>query len=390
MRRLIGAAVVLMMATGSLWAQQMGPRDVLDRLFTAGADAVRYTEQFTSALPAPQLQQVLDQISGQLGEYREVRGDSNPYAVVFSGGTATTYIQLDNQGRLAGLRFTQLVPAAGDLDEAISKLRDLPGETAVLVTRNGETLAQHNAGEALAVGSAFKLAVLAAVQDQVTAGDLAWDEVVTLQDEWRSLPTGILQDWPTGAAVTIETLATLMISQSDNTATDALIDIVRRRTVEEYAPESRPFLTTREAFVLKDPDNADLKEEFLSASESAARRVLRRTRDKALPEAGLFAGDPISPEVEWFFSVRELCELMEQVADLDLTTVSPGVASKDQWQRVSYKGGSEPGILNLSTRLVADDGTVYCISATQNRSDGTLDQTAFVTAYQGIIGALGE
>ncbi|MFW5728286.1 MAG: serine hydrolase [Spirochaetota bacterium] len=390
MRSVIGAAALLVTATGFLWAQQMGPKDVLDRLFTAGADAVQYTEQFTSALPASQLQRVLDQVAGQLGEYQEVRGDSNPYAVVFSGGTATTYIQLDDQGRLAGLRFTQLVPAARDLEEAVSKLKELPGETAVLVTRDGSTVARHNADEPLAVGSTFKLAVLAAVQDRVAAGNLAWDDVVTVQDDWRSLPTGILQDWPTGAAVTIETLATLMISRSDNTATDALIDIVRRRTVEEHAPHSRPFLTTREAFVLKDPDNADLKEEFLSASESDARRVLRRTADEELPEAGLFAGDPVSPEIEWFFSVHNLCGLMEQVADLDLTTANPGLVSKEQWERASYKGGSEPGVLNLTTRLVHEDGTVYCVSATQNRSDDALDQAAFFAAYQGIIGALGE
>ena len=41
-----------------------------------------------------------------------------------------------------------------------------------------------------------------------------------------------MQDWPPGAAVTVETLATLMISVSDNTATDTLIRLVGRERVE--------------------------------------------------------------------------------------------------------------------------------------------------------------
>jgi beta-lactamase class A len=373
---------------GTLDAQQLDRQGVLDRLFTAGAQAVEYTDQFKNALPAPQLQSVLDQISAQLGEYREVRGESNPYTVVFTGGTATALVNLNNQGQLAGLRFTEIVPAAGSLDEATAKLRELPGEVAFLVTRGGETVASHNAGAPLAVGSSFKLAVLAAVQDAVQDGELAWDQVVSLKDEWHSLPTGILQDWHEGAAVTIETLATLMISQSDNTATDALIHVVGRSTVEAYAPNSRPLLTTREAFVLKDPDNAELKEEFLGGTDREQRRVLSRLEGRALPEPSLFAGEPVSPEVEWFFSAQELCDLMDSVSSLDLTTVNPGLASAADWKRVSYKGGSEPGIMNLTTRLLGTDGTVYCVSATQNRDNAAIDQTAFVAAYQGVLGAL--
>jgi len=380
----------MIMIGGSLSAQQMGPADVLSRLFTSGAEAVQYTDQFRNALPASQLQQVLDQISGQLGEFREVQGETNPYTVVFSDGTATALVQLDNQARLAGLRFTAIAPAAGSLDEAVARFRELPGEVSFLVTRDGERLAAQQPDAALAVGSSFKLAVLAAVQEAVAAGEMSWDQVARVRDDWRSLPTGLVQDWPAGSAVTVETLATLMISRSDNTATDALIRLVGRRAVEAFAPNSRPLLTTREAFILKDPDNARLKEDYRAASEGERRRVLEEIDVDELPEAGLFAGDPVSPEVEWFFSTAELCGIMEEVAELELTTVNPGLANPENWRRVSYKGGSEPGILNMTTRLVAEDGRVYCVSVTQNRDDSALDETAFFAAYQGVLGALGQ
>lgn len=47
----------------------------------------------------------------------------------------------------------------------------------------------------------------------------------------KSLPGGILQNWPKGAPLTLHTLAGLMISQSDNTAADTLLEILGRDVV---------------------------------------------------------------------------------------------------------------------------------------------------------------
>ena len=91
-----------------------------------------------------------------------------------------------------------------------------------------------------AVGSAFKLAVLAALKDQVAAGALAWDDVATLEAGHISLPSGILQAWPVGSPLTIHTLASLMISVSDNTATDALIALLGRDLIESYTTLNHP------------------------------------------------------------------------------------------------------------------------------------------------------
>ena len=399
MKRIVLLATVVVGASlgaqtaGQEATRSMDERSALQRLFTDGAEVLEYTDRFSQALSVSQLQGVLNQISGQLGTFREVRGESNPYTLVFSDRRATAIVQLSQEGALSGIRFTQIVPAAGSLDEAVAKFRELPGEVGFLVTENGRAIASENEDRALAVGSSFKLAVLAAVQEAVAEGELAWDTVVSLKEAWRSLPSGLLQNWPIGSAVTIETLATLMIAQSDNTATDALIRTVGRQKVEEYAPSSRPLLTTREAFLLKDPANAALTEEFLRASTARKREILDRSgpdsiASRDLPGADLFTGGPVSPQVEWFFSAAELCNLIDELAPLDLSTVNPGVAAEEQWERISYKGGSEPGVLNMTSRLVAEDGTVYCVSATQNRDDEDLDHTAFIAAYQGVLGAL--
>ena len=369
-------------------AQSPPEAEVLRKLFEEGTDAVTYTEQFSNALPPGQLAQVLSSIESQLGEFQSVSGTANPFTAVFESGSATVQIVLDNAGRLAGLRFTQLVPQAAGIEEALERFDSLPGTTAYLITENGTVRAAKNQDEPLAIGSAFKLAVLAAVERAVEDGRLAWTQTVEMKDEWRSLPTGILQDWPAGVALTLETLAALMISISDNTATDALIDIVGRTAVEELAPNSVPLLTTAEAFKLKNPDNEALLRSYRSSSVSAKRRVLGRLDDAPLPPPDLFAGDPVAQDVEWFISVSRLCSLIQSVAHLDLMTINPGIANADDWARVAYKGGSEPGIMNMTIHLEHPDGTTYCVSATNVRTDGTVDEVAFYSAFQGVLSAL--
>jgi beta-lactamase class A len=387
MKRSIVLLLLVFAIITSVPGQSRDPKQVLQTLFVSGADAVAYTDQFANAVSESRLESILEQITAQLGAFREVQSDGNPYTLLFEEGTATAVIHLSDEGAVAGLRFTRITPAAADLSEAADKLRALPGEVSVLVRADGRARIAHNADTPLAVGSTFKLAVLAAVQEAVAEGGVTWEQVLRLEPKLRSLPSGILQDWPEGSAVTVETLATLMISQSDNTATDALIRLVGRSAVEEFAPHTVPFLTTREAFVLKDPENAELRARYLAGSEDERRELLESVAGRGLPEASLFTGQPVAPEIEWFFTTGELCSLMNRVAGLDLTTVNPGVADPQAWQRVSYKGGSEPGVLNLTTRLLAKDGTSYCVSVTQNR-DTPIDETAFYAAYQGLLGAL--
>jgi beta-lactamase class A len=385
--RFLPTALLVAVAIPS-FSQTPNGSEALSKLFEEGPGSLSYTTEFENALPESRLSQVLRQIEGQLGEFRTVSGNTNPYTVIFERGTATAQIALTQEGRIAGLRFTQLKPQAANMEEALSKIDSLPGNTAYLVRKGDRVLAARNADEALPVGSAFKLAVLTAVRSAVDAGRLNWNETFELKDAWKSLPTGILQDWPAGTPLTLQTLATLMISISDNTATDALIDIVGRSAVEEYAPESLPFLTTSEAFKLKNPENSDLLGRYRSASPARKRRILSELENRPLPAPSLFSSGPVAQDIEWFLSVRDLCNLVEGVHDLGLLTINPGVANPENWRRIAYKGGSEPGIINLTTYLESADGERYCVSVTNVREDAVVDEIAVYSAYQGILSTL--
>ena len=107
---------------------------------------------------------------------------------------------------------------------------------------------------------------------------------------------------------------------------------------------------------------------------------------KPLPAVETYPKEPTALDVEWFFSARDLCKLMGRVADLPLMTINPGLAKKSDWDRVAFKGGSEPGVMSMTTWL-EKGGKKHCVSATWN-APAKLDEAAFHAAYGRAIAAL--
>ncbi|MEB3212218.1 MAG: serine hydrolase [Leptolyngbyaceae bacterium] len=369
-------------------------QQVLERLFTTSeAEADWFVPSFLEQILLPQVQMVLTDISNRLGEFQGVEETADGFEVQFSGGTVPAQIRLTADGKIAGLFFEPpAIPIR--IEEAIALLESSPYDTSLIITRDDETLAELNADSPLAVGSTFKLAVLAALKQQIDAGALSWDTVVTLQPEQKSLPSGIIQDWPDGSFITVDTLATLMISVSDNTATDLLMQTVGREAIEALTEvmdeRNQPFLTTRETFILKNPENAWLLRRYRNADTEARRRVLEELGDRPLPSVNAFTGEPVAIDVEWFFSSRQLCSLMDSVAQLPAMQVNPGVANPRNWEHIAFKGGSEPGVLNLTTHLTNEAGHTYCVSATWNSAEQPLNEEMLTQLYQSIIAGLAQ
>lgn len=261
----------------------------------------------------------------------------------------------------------------------------LPGETSVLVLKDDKALVSLNAEKPLAIASAFKLQVLVELQRQIEAGQHSWGEVVALEPEWKSIPSGILQDWPDQAPFTLQTLASLMISISDNTAADALIQVVGRDILATASPRNQPFLTTQEVFTLKSPENQDLLETYRQST--SPQELLPTLQNAPLPTVELVDSQPLAPDIEWFFSTQELCQLITQVADLPLMQINTGIINADNWQQVAFKGGAEPGILNLTTALKDDAGINYCVSATWNNQQ-PLEEYRFFNLFSDTLQSL--
>jgi beta-lactamase class A len=366
------------------------PKAALERLFTERpVRAEWFAPVFLQQVPPAQLEAILQQLAAALGSYQSVEPDGPHFRVIFERGVVPAQISLDAQGRIQGLFFRPPQPrAALTKEQVLTEFRRLPGQVSVLVLENNREHFNLSADQVLAVASSFKLAVLEALRQQIEAGQRRWSDTVALRPEWKSLPTGTMQNEPDGTQISLERYATQMISISDNTATDALIHIVGRGEIERLSPRNRPFLTTREAFVLKNPQNQVWLERYRAASPAQRAALLPQLANLPLPSVEVFAGGPVAIDVEWFFSTRELCDLMGRVHALPMMSLNPGLANPADWQRVAFKGGSEPGVLNLTTWLLGRDGRQFCVSATWNNPQARLDESQFFLLYTSLLGTL--
>jgi hypothetical protein len=259
-----------------------------------------------------------------------------------------------------------------------------------------QTIHSVNADEQLAIASVFKLYVLGELARQVQAGEVRWDEQVTLTDDLRSMPSGDYAWVPAGQKVTVRQLAEAMIWHSDNTATDHLIDRLGRGNVERafaaYGhadPEvNQPLLLTREMFAIKMWKPADWITQYMAASDEEQLALLNSDIDGTSIDPsggwGKWSGPIAIDGVEWFASADDLCRVMVGLwtmgAQPGLTPVRDilagnrgGITDTATWPRAGVKDGFEAGVVNSTYVLERADGRVFFVSAGFNNPAAVVD-----------------
>ena len=293
----------------------------------------------------------------------------------------------------------------------------LPAETNLVVTDVSDPASPREIvavgqDSAFPVGSIFKLYVLGAVTDAVAEGTLAWDDVLVVTDDVKSLPSGLLQDAPDGTEITVQEAALQMISISDNTATDMLIDAVGRDAVQDQLavmghsdPDLNiPFLTTRELFLLGWADGGANRAGWAAADAS--------TRDQIL--ADLPAGRPqvavtdvVEPVwqdgIDWFASPTDL--VAAQVALQEKAKTEAGAPLAEilgtnagivpelaaTFDSLAFKGGSSMGVFALSWYVSGEHGdhVVTLQARTENTAD-IGDARAYFASAQDALALISE
>ncbi len=365
---------------------QLSAANALERFFkTDRVSADWFTPDFLKAVPIAQIQPIIAQIQQELGTFESIQPDGDGFLLQFAQGNVPARIVLTPDGKISGLLFSPPRQKVTSLTNAIDQFKALPGKVSVLVMEGKTVRASLNPTLSLGVGSAFKLSVLDVLQSQIAAKKLTWQTIVPLQASYKSLPSGRLQTWPDGTALTAESLAALMISASDNTATDHLIQLVGRENIEATTPQNQPFFMTRELFQLKASGNKALLERYRQGNLAQKREVLTELANLPLPNVAEFEGtQPNALDVEWFYTPAQLCDRLNRLFDLPLMGINPGIAQSQDWQKIVFKGGSEPGVMNLTTGLQAKNGQRYCVVATWN-DDRPVDEAKFVALYGGLI-----
>jgi len=236
------------------------------------------------------------------------------------------------------------------------------------------------------LGSAFKLYVLDALARAIAAGTVSWDQRITVTSQLKSLPSGELTLELDGTQVTVLQAAEDMISASDNTAANLLINLVGRAAVEAATAGTgmadpaldTPFLTTRELFVLKLDDWPSLANRYLALNSAGRLAFLTSTVDRAPLPALTAAASWTAPRdigsLEWFASPADICKVYASLVALarqpglapvaSILEINDGGIGLDprQWQSVWFKGGSEPGVVTLNYLATTRGGQTYMVS----------------------------
>ncbi|HEX7850548.1 MAG TPA: serine hydrolase [Sphingomonas sp.] len=363
-----------------------------------------FAPSFHAALPREKWDAVVASMTAQMGRplaidrLTAVTPFSANLRVRFERGIVNAQIAIDPAPphQVVGLLFTGPEMAGDTFDRLAADIRALPGVTGLGIYALGEGAPRLIAGVApdkeMPLGSAFKLWVLGELAREVSAGERTWSDVVAVGP--ASLPSGITQNWPAGSPVTIQTLATLMISISDNTATDTLVTLEGERldgfVTRAGVPGLAPVLTTRQMFALKSPANNDLAMQWATSLAPSARRRLLDTyaaRLRATPvDPMMFAGKPAAIDtLEWFASPAETVGILDWLrreggdTPRALLAINPGIdpATRGKFDYVGFKGGSEPGVITLNFLVRRKDGRWLAIAAGWHRSDAGVENDRF-------------
>lgn len=380
----------------------------LPAILNGRADATDYLAQsFLADVPMARFTAIarsLIEQNGQALRVQTVTPDGNGSGNVEIGYeravvTIRLVIEPDPPHRVSGFLVTGSQMRADSLAKLLDDIKALPGKTTFAIAELGDGpprwIFEHNRTSQMAVGSAYKLYILGELARQIAAGEHRWDEVTTLGP--ASLPSGITQRWPKASPATLHSLATLMISLSDNTATDTLLDVAGRDKVGTYLRASGhadpdrtlPILKTAEAFSLKMPGNAALRERWAKGDQAQRTTLLKDAAADLVIERIDFAKLGSMPlhidTVEWFASPEDIVGVFDRLRKtagpeaLAIMGVSPGVdaLTAARFDYVGFKGGSEAGVISLNYLLRDKRGRWFAVTGAWNNVSKDIDSPRF-------------
>ena len=403
-------------------SEQLSTRadDVLRLLQGEEIEAEVFDENFRNAVPPAQFRALAAQVRAQQGKPLAVESivpqnaNSATLGIRFEKSIGTINLALENSPphRIAGLLLTGFEAAGETVSEVLAAVDALPGRQGVLIQKleagNQPPIAALDPDGRYAIASAFKLYILAELDRAVQAGERKWSDVVTLGP--KSHPSGISQNWPDGSPTTLHTLATLMISISDNSATDTLIRVIGQdrlaamvKAAGHHRPDHlRPFLMTRQASALKMPVHADLRTRFLSAGPTERERLLAEfDKDLTLDslDSRLLTSKPnFIDQLEWFATPRDMVSLLAYLNSnagpetLAILAINPGIGqdASRKWSYFGYKGGSEPGVLSYNFLLRSKAGDSYAISVNWNNAEQSLQESELLGLATRLVNLLAD
>ena len=384
-------------------------RDVAAILALKGGEEAVFAPSFLAEIPVPKIRELAQHLTKRNGGVQGIAsitandGYDGLFTLTYDRAVVSMSIVLSKAPpyQVIGLQVQSVRHAGDSVAKLEREFRALPGQSGLIVTPLGrKPILAVNEDAPLAVGSVFKLWLLAEAARQVEGGKRSWSDVVRLGPP--SLHSGIVQNWPEGAPMTLHTLATLAISISDNSASDTLLTALGRSNVDAMVSRAGhsnpgmtlPMLATVEAFALKTDEAADLRQIWVRGDTKERARLLSRSRSRLQLSAidrAQFAGKPRSIDsVEWFASPADVARLLDWLRlnggtdALSIMGVTSPLFKGDaaRFRTVGFKGGSEIGVIAVALLLETKGGTWYAVTGAWNDPEQQVDEVHFDALMQ--------
>ncbi len=324
-------------------------------------------------------------------------------------------LSVNGSGLIDGLKFAPVLATSwSQIDQTLAALAPSVSFLAARVTNGScQTIHQLASSTPRPLASEFKLFVLGALAHQIAAGHVTWDQELTVEGQLKSsgnpVGSGSLQFVPAGTRVSVRETATKMISISDNTAADMLINLVGQPALESQIQQwsndphlDVPFLTTRQMILLHYVNFPMLASAYLARPPSKRQAFLNSVVDPlSLSEVQGSTEPRDIDKIEWFGSPDDICRAFVGLQQLSrqpklspiasIFSVNKGGLGLDpsEWPTVWFKGGSEPGVLTLGYMATNSRGQTFVVSAMLSSATAALAPSATLALLEAVVGAFG-
>jgi beta-lactamase class A len=222
----------------------------------------------------------------------------------------------------------------------------------------GETIAVA-ADERFPTASAIKTAVMVEVFHQVAAGRLRKDQLLTLTEDVKVGGSGILNALRAGGQYSVGDLLHLMITLSDNTATNMLIALVGTRAVNDRMvayglPHTRLY---RPTFRGGHPDAFPEEEREFGLGSSTPRETAGLME---LIARGKAVSGPASGEMAAILGQQQNYDMIPRLLPLDEKVTYAGKSGQDD-EKVADAAGLK-GAIRVDSGIVSTPGGRYVVA----------------------------
>jgi beta-lactamase class A len=300
------------------------------------------------------------------------------------GADEDVALRTNDAGLVDRFEVTVQPPTIKDWPDVDTQLKRSGAQYSYQASKVTGGVCHHFAGTnddaSLPLASIFKLYVLLALGESVSAGTVRWDEQLTITKEVKDVGSAGFDKLPPGSHVSVRSVAQQMISASDNMATDMLINRIGHGAVERAMIAAghhdpalmTPFPTTHQLFTIG-WGKPDLREQWQKATPQLRRQLLDQANSRAYEPDPERVYTPASPYgVEWFGTANDICRVHAalQAAAVgaaapvkDILSAVPGIdLDRGTWPYIAAKAGNLPGDLTFSWYAVDRTGQPWVVS----------------------------